>query len=222
MKIPIDILIIAILILNVVNGYKKGLINVIFNICAFLIAIVITLILYKPVANIIIKNTDIDENIKTMIINNNMINENNEEENKKSSGNKIQDYVESKVNDATETAKEKAIEVVANNIAINIVEILTGIILFAITRIIVILLKFITDTLANLPLVKQCNEIGGIIYGLIKGLIIIYLLLTVMFFVVSINGNGIISNEIDNSIIAKFLYNNNIIVNYCLLGKNLL
>ena len=60
------------------------------------------------------------------------------------------------------------------------------------------------------------------LYGLIKGLIIIYVILTILFFVVSINENGIISNAIENSYITKFLYENNIIVNYCVLGKNLL
>ena len=38
----------------------------------------------------------------------------------------------------------------------------------------------------------------------------------------TINGNGAIANSIEESNITKFFYNNNIIVNYCLLGKNLL
>ena len=80
MGILIDVILIAIVILNVAIGYKKGLINVIFNICAFLIAILVTLILYKPVSNLIINNTDIDDRIKEVIINNNQVNENNNNE----------------------------------------------------------------------------------------------------------------------------------------------
>ena len=64
MGLLMDIILIAILVLNVIIGYKKGLINVIFNICAFLLAIVITIILYKPVSNIIIENSDIREKFK--------------------------------------------------------------------------------------------------------------------------------------------------------------
>ena len=85
-----------------------------------------------------------------------------------------------------------------------------------------ILLKFLTEIIANLPIIKQFNEIGGLVYGIIKGLIIIYLILTIMFLVISINENGIIANAIEESNITKFLYNNNIIINYCLLDKNLL
>ena len=44
MGIIVDIVVVTILLLNIVIGYKKGLVNVIFNIFAFLIAIIITLI----------------------------------------------------------------------------------------------------------------------------------------------------------------------------------
>ena len=70
MGLLMDIVLVAILVLNVIIGYKKGLINVIFNICAFLLAIVITIILYKPVSNLIIKNTGIDKKIENIIIEN--------------------------------------------------------------------------------------------------------------------------------------------------------
>ena len=219
MGLLMDIILIAILVLTVIIGNKKGLINVIFNICAFLLAIVITIILYKPVSNIIIENTNIKENIKTTIMNNNK-NEATKEESKDT--NDIQKYIENTVQGAADDAKEKATETVAETIAIKVVEIITCIILFILTRIILILLKFVTETIANLPLIKQFNEIGGLVYGVVKGLIIIYILLTILFLVVSINGNGAIANSIEESNITKFLYNNNIIVNYCLLGKNLL
>lgn len=219
MGLLMDIVLVAILVLNVIIGYKKGLINVIFNICAFLLAIVITIILYKPVSNIIIENTNIKENIKSTIINNNP-NEATKEE--KTNTNDIQKYIENTVQGVADDAKEKATETVAETIAIKVVEIITCIILFILTRIILILLKFVTETISNLPLIKQFNEIGGLVYGVVKGLIIIYILLTILFLVVSINGNGAIANSIEESNITKFLYNNNIIVNYCLLGKNLL
>lgn len=218
MGLLIDIIIIAIILLNIIIGYKKGLINVIFSICAFLVAIIITVLLYKPVSNIIIENTDIKDNIKSMIINNSKENENKEG----TDTNYIQKYIENTVKEVTEDAKTKATEVIAENIATKGIEILTCIILFILTRIVLVILKFLTETLANIPIVKQCNEIGGLVYGIIKGLIIIYLLLTIIFLVISINGNGLIANAIEESYITKFLYNNNFIVNYCLLGENLL
>ncbi len=221
MGIVIDIVVIAILVLNIIIGYKKGLINVVFNILAFFIAIIITFILYKPVSNFIINNTEIDDKIKQTIIENSKKEDNSDNE-KTESSNIIQKYVEDSIKNAEEDAKEKTIELVANTISIRGVEILTGILLFIVTRLILIVLGFITKFVANLPLIKQFNEIGGVLYGLFKGLLIIYIILTIMFFVVSINQKGIISKTIENSYITKILYDNNIIVNYCILGKNLL
>ena len=219
MGIFLDIVVVAILALNIILGYKKGLINVVFNIVAFLLAIVITLVLYKPVSNIIIQNTNIHENIKEMILKRSQGTEPKEEN---IESNDINKYIENSINNMTNEAKTAAREVVAENFATKVVQVITGIVLFILTRAILILLRFVTQTIAKLPIIKQFNTLGGIIYGIIKGLIIIYVLLTIMYLIVSIKGNGNIALAIDSSCITKFLYDNNIIVNYCLLGKNLL
>ena len=64
MWVIFDLLIIGIIGLCTFIGYKQGLVKAIIKILSFVIAIVIALILYKPVSNIIIKNTSIDDNIK--------------------------------------------------------------------------------------------------------------------------------------------------------------
>ena len=219
MGIFLDIVVVAILALNIILGYKKGLINVVFNIVAFLLAIIITFVLYKPVSNIIIQNTNIHENIKEMILKRSQGAEPKEEN---IESNDINKYIENSINNMTNEAKTAATEVVAENFATKAVQVITGIVLFILTRAILILLRFVTQTIAKLPIIKQFNTLGGIIYGIIKGLIIIYVLLTIMYLIVSIKGNGNIALAIDSSCITKFLYDNNIIVNYCLLGKNLL
>lgn len=220
MGILMDLIIIAILVLSIVMGYKKGLINVVFNIFAFFIALIATIILYKPVANIIINNTEIDDKIKSAIINNTTEEEKQNEESSSNTG--IQKYIEDAIKNTADEAKSQVIETVANTISIRAVEILTSIILFIVIRAVLIMLKVFTQAIANLPLIKQFNELGGVIYGIAKGLIIVYIILTIMYFVVSINGKGNIAEAINNSYITKILYNNNIIVNYCLLGKNLI
>ena len=219
MGILMDLIIIAILVLSIIMGYKKGLINVVFNIFAFFIALIATIILYRPVANIIINNTEIDDKIKSAIINNTTEEKQSEES---SSNTGMQKYIEDAIKNTADEAKSQVIETVANTVSIRAVEILTSIILFIVIRAVLIVLKVFTQAIANLPLIKQFNELGGVVYGIAKGLVIVYIILTIMYFVVSINGKGNIAEAINNSYITKILYNNNIIVNYCLLGKNLI
>mgnify|MGYP004588985031 CR=1 FL=1 len=219
MEIIIDLVIVAILLVNIIIGYKKGLINVIFSICAFLIAIIATLILYKPVSNIIMDKTNIDEKIKQMIVDDT---KKAPEEKENKNNTEIQNYIENYIQNAADEAKSQATETIADAIAIKGVQVITGIILFVAIRIVLIALKFITQEIANLPIIKQFNELGGLIYGIAKGLIIIYIILTIAFFVISMGQNVDLETTINKTFITKFLYNNNIIVNYCLLGKNLL
>ena len=70
MGIIIDLIIIGFVLLSVFLGYKKGLLELGIKLCAFIIAIVVTFILYRPISNLVINNTSIDENLQTTIENN--------------------------------------------------------------------------------------------------------------------------------------------------------
>ncbi len=215
-----DVILCYIVILNVFIGYKKGLIKVAFNIFAFFIAIIATLILFKPISNLIINNTQIDDKIKETIVTKASRNQE-QNESKKNKG-FVQEYIENEIKNKAEEVKNTTIEAIAGTISIRAVEILTWILLFIVIRIALILLKFLSETISEIPIIKQFNEIGGIIYGIIKSAVIIIFVLTIIFIISSINGNGKVNDAIEESYVTKFLYNNNIVVNYCLLDKNLL
>ena len=63
-----DIIIIAIMALSIFLGYKKGLVKLGIGLCAGIIAIIAALILYRPITNLVINTTNIDENIEQHII----------------------------------------------------------------------------------------------------------------------------------------------------------
>lgn len=70
MGIILDIVLIAIIALNVFICYKKGLVKLAVGLIAVVAAIILALVFYKPVSNLIIENTELDENIEKAIINN--------------------------------------------------------------------------------------------------------------------------------------------------------
>ena len=67
MAIAVDLMVLSIVLLFVFLGYKRGLVKVAFKLCTFFIAIILAFMLYKPVAKIVIENTNIDETIETKI-----------------------------------------------------------------------------------------------------------------------------------------------------------
>ena len=216
MGIILDIIVLAILALSIFLGYKKGLIEVAFNLCAFLLAIIITWILYTPITNAVIKNTEIDDNIKSTIVEKGVIktNENVEDgketEKEQNSINKyIQEYVTTPITNTTNDVVEETAKVVSEKV----VAIGVAIVLFIVVRIGLILLKFVVNGIASLPIIKQFNKAGGTIYGAIRGMFIIYIFLAILFFVMSVNNSGMIANLINTSLISKYLYANNLILN---------
>ena len=207
MGIVLDIIIVAILLVSIFIGYKRGLVNVIFNLFAFLIAIVVTWILYTPVTNYVINNTGLAESIKSVVIKNGVA----EEDSKETENNN--QFIEKYVSKSIKNAKNNMVKSSADVIAEKTVAIIVAIGLFIVVRIALILLKFVINGIANLPLIKQFNEVGGLIYGAISGIFIIYLLLAICFLLMSVNNIEAVTNTIDSSFVTKFLYNNNIILN---------
>ena len=209
MGIVLDIILLAILVLSLFFGYRKGLIGVVFNLCAFLVAIIITWILYTPITNVVIKNTEIDDNIKNVIIEKGVI-QNNENKKYENGVNKyIQEYVTSPITNKANDVVEETAKIVSEKV----VAIGVAIVLFIVVRIGLILLKFVVEGIAKLPIIKQFDKAGGIVYGAIRGMFIIYIFLAIMFFVMSVNNSGMISNLINTSLVSKYLYANNLILN---------
>ena len=204
----LDIIVLAILGLSIFLGYKKGLIGVIFSLCAVIIAIILTVILAKPVTDLVINNTQLDDNIKNAIIENGLL-EKNEDASEDGS---INGYIEKYITNSIKEGVNNTIENNAQAVAEKVVAIIVTIGLFIVLRIALILIKFIAEGIAELPVVKQFNELGGILYGILRGIIVIYVFFAICFFIVSISNSEFITTAINTSLLSKFLYNNNIIL----------
>lgn len=205
MGILLDIILIGIIIISTLIGYKRGLINVIFNVCAFLIALIITIFLYTPITNFAIENTEFDEKIESAILEKGI---SNQDETSTEDG-FLDNYVSQSITDT----KNDIVKSTSTIIAQKIIGILIAIILFIVIRVVLIFAKALINGIASLPIIKQLNEVGGLAYGILMGLIIIYVILAVFYFVISVNNTGTIANAINTSIITKLLYSNNIILN---------
>lgn len=217
MGIIFDIIIIAIMVLSIYLGYRKGLVKIAVKLCAFLIAIIVSLLFYKPVSNIIIENTELDEKIENTIIENGTKEldedkedqEQNNKENDETFLENVQGYVDETI---TETQNE-LVKKAAKEISGRLINIIVIVGLFIITRLILILLVLISDVITNIPIIKQFNKLGGILYGIIRGLLLIYAILAIVFLVVSISGNSDIIETIESSMLTKFMYESNILLN---------
>lgn len=202
MGIAIDIILVLIVALSAFLGYKKGLVELGAKLFAGIIAIVITLIIYKPVGNIVIKNTSIDEKIENTILEKttNVI-----DENSKISDNK---YIQDASDNAVSQVKEEVLPEQARNIAVNVVYVATALILFIVSKIVLSIVISLANAVASLPILKQFNEIGGFLYGLVRGAIISLVLILVIGTIAKLNPNGSLGKNVESTYLLKEVYNN--------------
>ena len=191
MGILIDIILIVILLISAFSGYKRGLVKLGANLFAGIIAIVMTLILFRPISGAIIKNTTLDEKIKNIII-----------ENASSFGedsNKDKNITEQITNEV----KSQMIPQEAEKIAISAIYAITSVVLFVVVKIILSIVISLIDGIARLPILKQFNEIGGMAYGILRGILIVFIVILLMGVYTKINPESTLNYNIQKSYITK-------------------
>ncbi|MBQ9658283.1 MAG: CvpA family protein [Clostridia bacterium] len=212
MGIIIDLIIIAIIVISTFLGYKKGLVGVAFKLVSSIIAIVLSLILLFPVSSYLIKNTQFDENIESRIIDTlngtdtdvEVVNEDNSNLPKV-----IQEYINDSISASINQTKEAVIKDISREIAQTSIKIVSFILVIIIIKIGLIFAKAITEGLAELPIIKQFNALGGTAYGIIRGLALVYAILAIISICFA---NSDLATLINNSNIGKIMYNSNIIL----------
>jgi len=198
----IDLIILGIIALCTFIGYKQGLIKVAIKLVATILAIVIALILYKPISSFIIDNTQIDNQIQTTITNK-LLPDNNTEESTILDTSSLPDLIIS--------STENTVNSISEVISVKLIELVVLIIIYLITKIVLRFITVLADLIAKLPILKQINKLGGTIYGVFHGLILVFAIFAVISLVAPMIGDNFMQS-INESYVGSFLYNNNLLL----------
>lgn len=213
MGIIVDLIIIGIILLFIGIGLKKGLAGSLIKLLSFAIALIVAVALYKPVSNAIIKNTQIDENIEQAIIATFGSEENSSEAGKTEMPNNIVENINKEIKNATNEARNQIVENTSKNISNTIINIGSGLGIYIIARFILFIIGIFVNQVTNLPILKQVDKIGGIAYGAIEGIAIVYVILAIISLFAVVQPENVIVEGILKSSIGSMLYNNNLILN---------
>ena len=215
--ILVDLVIISIIISNAFWGYRRGLVNVIFQVLAFIVSLLIMFVLYKPVANTIMNATSLDETLSEAIASNltgttledgNLINA--EQSNISTS---VVELINSFVTEALNRAEPDVVGYVPNQLARMMIYTGTMLLLFIVSRALLVLVRFVAELIGNLPIIKMFNKSGGLIFGVIKGFVIAYAILAILSVLSPIISQFGIISAIHDSTFGSAMYNNNILLN---------
>ncbi|MCL2860549.1 MAG: CvpA family protein [Oscillospiraceae bacterium] len=208
-SIIIDVVIVLLIAFCTYRGYKKGLIGVAYSIVAFFVAILIAWTLTGPVTNFIIDHTDFNDRLQSTIVDK-LGSQNNQD----GQGNKTEtnlvfgDYIDNLI----QNTKDAGVQAVAGELSVLIIKVIVFIGLYILARLVLLLFRFLANIIAKLPIIKQFNKLGGIIFGCLKGVLIVYFILAVLLVLQPMMKDLKLYSDMNKSFIGNMMYNNNFIL----------
>ncbi|TCO77998.1 CvpA family protein [Marinisporobacter balticus] len=220
----LDVLIIVIFTINMIKGWKNGLILSFFYMGSFIIAGIVAKIYYPLVSKYIMVHSTIFIKVQAYIgkrfqtaTNDHVVAEGIVENNifevlkfPKSIENLLMK------SDTMHVYSERAMEGVhsylSDVLARMFIDFISILILFFAVKILLFIIGHLLDGIASLPVLKQFNRLGGVVFGLVKGLLIVFIFLAIITPFITMMDASIFVEGLEKSIIANVLYDHNPII----------
>ena len=215
-----DIALICTFIISIFAAFRKGFTYLVFNFICLLITIFAVLILCKPLTTFVYENTNVDEffskHIKSTI--GDFIEEQLEKNTHINTGKtNIARPIAEKINTYIDEAEDKAVNnvstYIADKLAYIVISALVVILLCIVIRISTIFLRAVLYFISELPFIHSIDKVGGIVYGVIRAYIIVYLILAILSLLSPLMANTGIIACINHSRFCEKFYNDNVFLN---------
>lgn len=203
----LDIVVIAIVVLFLLYGIRTGLIRMALRMGSTLLSILLAWLLYPVVSKILsafffdsvsamIQHNYIEPNMSGML----------------DGAAALPEFLQNFLQPSAEAAAQSAAQVMAGSLAGLILNVAAFLLVFLLGRLIFLILTRILDILTRLPIIKQCNKLGGGILGALEGSLAVYMLLALVFLIAPLRDSAVFQQQIQSSALTQQLYNNNIII----------
>lgn len=207
----LDIVIVILILLGAIVGYRKGLVGIVVSLASIILSIVLSFILQTPISEALYNDTGVGKIVEQTVYNN-LTSSNKDEENE----NNIYDNIINSI--IGEQTKELTNEQIAKTVTMFILKGLSFILIFIVVSIICYIIQAVLNLVFSLPLLHSVNKFGGAAAGIIKNLLKIYILLAIISFIAPMDIMEPVIKVINNSMVTKVLYENNLLVSLICMG----
>ena len=212
-------MIMVILLICMIAGMARGLMKTVFSVGKIIICVVAAKILSPMVSAWLVGHTPIVSKIQAVFEKNGTVPKMPDAVSDSLSGatiwfdslnigtvpNKIITFFAGlweKAQTAAGAAGQSVVDITANSI----VSFLTFIIVFVLTLIILSVIIRSLDVVEKLPVIKQFNRLGGLLLGLMKGLFINVIIVSVFFVIAMFTKTSPVNTALQASILAPYFY----------------
>ena len=218
MSIVVDVVILIIIAITTMLGFKRGLSLSLIRIASFIITIILVVLLTNPVANFVKSETDLDDNLKKSLYNMFLLRNENEareeirEEKAKETKTPLEKYslkVTTEIKENIEKRQEEMAEKASESTKNMIIMFGVAAIIFIVFRIIFLVVGAFVGAVTDLPVLYQVDKAGGIVYGLLEGIFITLIILTIVYLInIPLTDNSV-TQAVEHSILGGLLYDRN-------------
>lgn len=224
-----DLLVIAIIGGFVILGMMNGFIMSIFRLASFFISTILAVKCYPVVAGILMKST-IYISIKSSIAKNLILQQQaqapqiNEQAKSMAADAMVNQLklpgfmkgvIKGQIPNPTDILPmDRIVDMVSDQLAKLAVDIISLLVIFILVRVGMVFLKFVLAGVAKLPIFRQMDKLGGIAFGAVEGLLMVYIVFAVAMLLNSMQQFEGFFKAVDSSLIAKFFYQHNFIIDW--------
>jgi len=221
-----DVTVAVIFIVNGIRGWMKGFILSLLHLIGFALAWIIAKSYYPLVSAYIINNSDILLKIQTFI-GNRLKNAAYEDAFTGGSpaNNTIFDILKlpksveelflknQAIKDYSIRAVDGIYHYIAEIVARMFIDLVSILLIFIAVKLLLFLIGYLLNSIASLPVLREFNRLGGAIFGVFKGLLIVFIFLALLTPFAAMTKEGILMEGLEKSVAARYLYDRNPIIN---------
>ncbi len=209
-----DLIVIAIIFVCIIISAKRGFARSVIGVFSIIISLLVASLAYPVVSGYINNSglkTVIEENVEKSLGMETEIEEQAQKQEEKVMffPETIQKAIEDKTQEIENTAKKTAAQTVST-LVINLISIIA---VFLVVRILMFILTHMLNLLTKIPIIRGFNRLLGGALGCLTGVFVIYLVLAIITFNSALSQNEFLIKEIKTSLIAREMYDNNLLVN---------
>jgi len=208
----VDIIIVVIIIYTFVQGFRRGFIHTFIHTLGWVLAIILGFVWYPYVIDFLKTKTNFYESIHEKIVAK-------VSENAGAATESALDGFPEIIRDVIDAATNAIATSLADGLSTIIFNILGFLIIALAIKFILFIISSLFSKTSNEGFIGIIDGFFGFIAGGLKGIIVIYILLAFIVPITSLTGSEFIMDEIHNSTIGSYMYDNNILF---LVFKNLL
>ena len=197
----IDIIVIALIVIGCITGYKKGLTKILIKLAGFGVSLIVAFMLKDLVGNFLINNTGLDDSMRESIVSG--LNEGSKY------GHQIEDDNQFYTMIIQNIGLSEGVEKVSDYVIDFIFKTLGFIVVLFLALVVVFILQAALDLVVSLPIIDTINSLGGVVAGGILTIFQIFVIFAIFQMLTPIVPQ--IQNAINTTTVTKQIYYNNIV-----------